>query len=282
MRVPDHNLPFFTYGIFRPGEIPFLGIKDFVESIESFEIKGEILIRDGVHLYRDGKSSTNGYLIVFKDSSRITAYEFIKSLEPKNLFRWEEKSFNQIRFNILVGKSPDKGSESINELHQEYSTLLDPYFTSAIEVLEEEKPSIFSWDLKGSFRIQMKYLFLWTILERFTFLRYSLGGNPSKRINQLAENVYFAEALQKYVNEKRKVFNTEDLGHHILERNNPKKSISYYYQIRNNLTHRGKSVNKDFKTIEKSFAELFQITQYILQKTKSECEEIKIKWISND
>ena len=25
------ELPFFTYGIFRPGEIPFLGIKDYVK-----------------------------------------------------------------------------------------------------------------------------------------------------------------------------------------------------------------------------------------------------------
>ena len=82
------KLPFFSYGIFRPGEIPFLGIEHYIEKIEKLTIKGCIQIRDGVFLFSEQyEDDVNGYLIHFKSHLCENAYNFINSLEPNKIFR---------------------------------------------------------------------------------------------------------------------------------------------------------------------------------------------------
>lgn len=122
-------------------------------------------------------------------------------------------------------------------------------------------------------------MLLWTIIERFTFLRYGSRENPTSRNNDLSSDSYFQEALKLYVNEKRYVFDTKDPDDkRTLDNSEPKKSIQYYYQVRCNITHRGKAVVRDYETVKKSFIELFKITKYILDKTKKECLNIKSQY----
>ena len=268
--------PFFSYGFFRPGEISFLGIKDYVSSAEPITIEGDLVLRDGVTLFKDSKNQTvDGYLITFKPEFASDAYSFINSLEPKKLFYWEKKEINGDSFNILYGFKPDRGSDDIREAN--WRTIWeDPFFTSALEVLDEIPNENFEWNLKPLFKLQMKYMLLWTILERFSFLRYSLGGGAAARNKLLAENDYFKEALLEFVKSERIVYSTEDPDDKTtLSAHNPKKSLDYYYQVRCNITHRGKAVTRDYDTVKNSFNELFNITKYILNKTKHECELIK-------
>ena len=270
------KLPFFSYGFFRPGEISFLGIKDYVSFAESIKIEGDLVLRDGVTLFKDSKNRlVDGYLITFKPEFASEAYSFINSLEPKKLFKWKEKKINDNSFNILHGVKPDRGSDDIREAN--WSTIWnDPFFTSALEVLDELPNEKFEWNLKPLFKLQMKYMLLWTILERFSFFRYSLGGKPTDRNKLLAENKYLKEALLEYVSSERTVYSSEDpIDKITLSALNPKKSLEYYYQIRCNITHRGKAVTRDHDTVYNSFKELFNITKYILDKTKCECELIK-------
>jgi len=278
----NSTLPFFSYGFFRPGEISYLGIKDFVSSAVAMSIKGDLVLRDGVTLYKDSKTqNVDGFLISFLPEFANDAYSFINSLEPAKLFKWSEKEFDGTLFNLLYGVKPDKGSDDIREA--DWQTVWeDPFFTSAIEVLSEMPNERFEWNLKPLFKLQMKYMLLWTILERFSFLRYSFGGGPSARNKLLAENIYFKEALSEFVNEERIVFSSEDPDNKTrLSMLNPKKSLDYYYQVRCNITHRGKAVTRDHDTVEKSFNELFEITKYILEKTKVECNTIREKYETN-
>lgn len=278
------ELPFFSYGIFRPGEIPFIGIINFIDKIEKLTIKGHIRIRDGVHLFSEKpEDDVNGFLIYFKPNLSESAYKFINSLEPNKIFRWSEKlDENSNSFNLLIGKSPTKGSESIEELPNIYSTTIDPYFTTGLAMLNEFKLPEWDWELKGSFEIQMRYMFLWTIIERFTFLRYSLGGNPSYRVNLLADNEHFIKGLKKYVNKERKIFDTQTLQHCTLDADKPKKAIAYYYQVRNNLTHRGKGISKDYYILIDCYKELFNIIQFVIENTKDECRKNKEKYGRKD
>ena len=278
----DSALPFFSYGFFRPGEISFLGIKDFVFSSEAINIEGDLVLRDGVTLYIDSKNQmVDGYLITFKPEFKNEAYSFINSLEPKKLFKWQEKKVHESLFNILYGVNPGKGSDNIREANW-HTVWEDPFFTSAIEVLNEIPNENFDPNLKPLFKLQMKYMLLWTILERFSFLRYSLGGSSTARNRLLAEDEYFKEALLKYVNNERSVHSTENPKNKTtLNASNPKKSLDYYYQVRCNITHRGKAVTKDHNMVEESFNELFQITKYILEKTKVECNTIREKYETN-
>lgn len=278
------KLPFFSYGIFRPGEIPFIGIINFIDKIEKLTIKGHIQIRDGVYLFSEKlEDDVNGFLIYFKSNLSESAYDFINSLEPNKIFRWSEKlDENSNPFNLLIGKSPNKGSESIEELHNNYSTTIDPYFTTGLAMLNEFKLPDCDWELKGSFEIQMRYMFLWTIIERFTFLRYSLGGNPNSRVKSLADNEYFIIGLKKYVNKERKIFDTQTLRHYTLNADEPKKAIDYYYQVRNNLTHRGKGISKDYYILIDCYKELFNIIQFVIENTKDECRKNKEKYGRKD
>ena len=278
------KLPFFSYGIFRPGEIPFIGIINFIDKIEKLTIKGHIQIRDGVYLFSEKlEGDVNGFLIYFKSNLSESAYDFINSLEPNKIFRWSEKlDENSNPFNLLIGKSPNKGSESIEELHNNYSTTIDPYFTTGLAMLNEFKLPDCDWELKGSFEIQMRYMFLWTIIERFTFLRYSLGGNPNSRVKSLADNEYFIIGLKKYVNKERKIFDTQTLRHYTLNADEPKKAIDYYYQVRNNLTHRGKGISKDYYILIDCYKELFNIIQFVIENTKDECRKNKEKYGRKD
>jgi hypothetical protein len=272
----NSNLPFFSYGFFRPGEISYLGIKDFVLSAKVFSIEGDLVLRDGITLFKDSiTQNVDGYLISFLPEFASDAYSFINSLEPAKLFKWKEKEFNGNLFNILYGIKPDKGSDDIRET--DWQTVWgDPFFTSALDVLSEMPNERFDWNLKPLFKLQMKYMLLWTILERFTFLRYSLGGGPSARNKLLADNIYFKEALYEFVNEERIAYSSENPDNKTtLNNSNPKKSLEYYYQVRCNITHRGKAVTRDHHTVEKSFDELFKITRYILEKTKAECDKIR-------
>lgn len=280
-KIINNQLPFFTYGIFRPGEISFLGIKDFVSTAEPMTIKGDLVLRDGLTLFKDSKHQTvDGFLIKFKSEFESKAYSFIDSLEPKKLYRWRENKFNDISFKILYGVKPGRGSDDIREA--DWQTIWDdPFFTHAMDVLSEIPTEEFDWEFKSLFKLQMKYMLLWTILERFSFLRYSLGGGPSARNKLLAEDIYFKEALKEYVKSERTVFSSEDPDRKtILNAKNSKKSLEYYYQVRSNITHRGKGVIKDYDTIKSSFNELYDITKYILEKTKDECDKLKDKYRS--
>lgn len=272
----DLDLPFFSYGFFRPGEISFLGIRDYVQTVKSKTIDGDLVLRDGITLFRDSdRHSVDGYLIEFLPGCSSLAYEFVDSLEPKKLFKWREMKVNGSFFNILVGVKPDKGSVNIRETGWK-SIWEDPFFTSAIDVLDEMPNESFDFNLKPLFKLQMKYMLLWTIIERFTFLRYSFGGTPSYRNKQLANSTFFKEALKKYCHENRTIYRTDDPDVKTeLNPDNPEKSLQYYYQVRSNITHRGKAVSRDHATVERSFNELFEITKYVLNMTKEECLNVK-------
>lgn len=276
------KLPFFSYGIFRPGEIPFIGIINFIDKIEKLTIKGNIKIRDGVYLYSEKhEDNVDGFLIYFKSNLSESAYDFINSLEPDKLFRWSEKlDENSNPFNLLIGRSPNKGSQSILEFepNYDYSTTKDPYFTTGLTMLNEFKLPEFDRELKGSFEIQMRYMFLWTIIERFTFLRYSLGGNPNSRVKSLAGNEYFILGLKRYVKKERKIYDTRTLDNSNLIIDEPIKAIDYYWQVRNNLTHRGKGIRRDYRILIDCYKELLNITEFVIKNTMEECQKNKEKY----
>lgn len=155
----------------------------------------------------------------------------------------------------------------------DYSLWNDPYFTKGIEILKNFKKLKFEWDFSSSFKIQMHYLFLWIIIERFATFRYEFG-KPSARINKLGKNECLIKALTKFVKKRKDdVFDTQTLDKYSLSVDNPGKSIKYYYQLRNNLTHRGKGISRDFYKISVSFGELLNITEYVIDKSKAESEK---------
>lgn len=257
----DFNLPFFAYGVFRKGELGFLNISDLIDKIlDPVFIKGDLLLRDGLPIINpQGDSNVPGSMITFKKGHQREAYERINRVELDRQYRWEETSTQRIQCNYLVGRSPGKGSVPADE---GWHGKNDPLFTAALEVVEEilKAHADFDWDLKPMFRLQMAYLLLWSSIERYASLRYHLGNRVLEKVMQITDDLQFAQLLKQRVSRKHRVQRADQpKDHYELDPDDPKKSLNYYYQIRSNITHRGKGVVHDHETIRDSLRELFEI-----------------------
>jgi hypothetical protein len=271
MMLPNHvELPFFSYGLFRPGQIGFGRLRPFVASHEAgWYVKGLLLDRDGLPVLDRGEDDIQGVLIRFRDDAGQEAYEVISSIEPDKLYRWEEatihKADEERKANLLLGRKPRRGSHPFEGA--EWDGREEPLFDSALEVVKEtlEKNRQFEWDLKPLFRLQMAYSLLWAAIERFTAFKYHLGEKATKKVNQLASEAGFISGLRELVNEQREVFRTDDPEKKVvLDPANPEKALAYYYQVRSNIVHRGKAAFTDHEMLVKSLDELSKLFRRIL------------------
>jgi hypothetical protein len=271
MNLPDDPiLPFFTYGLFRPGQIGYGSIRCFLSgSEEGWFARGELLERDGLPVLADGSHDVSGCLIRFKPEHSIAVYTAINSIEPDRLYRWAVAEVQRDgvceRANVLVGRSPRKGSN-----HAEYEIWdgqKEPLFTAALAVIEKslERYGEFDWNLEPFFQLQMAYMLLWTAIERFVSFKYHLGDRVTEKVFKLADDPVFASALRERVRTGRQVYRTDDPSKKaVLDATNPKKALEYYYQIRSNITHRGKTAIRDHEMLLASLSELLGIFKEVL------------------
>ena len=266
MKPPtDLSLPFFAYGVFKPGELAFFQIKDLVAECSECSMRGTLRIRDGLPIASpEDQGEIRGTLIKFRPALEDEAYRRIAELEPDNQYRWETVTLGLGKANFLAGRSPKKGSVHLDD---EWSGRNDPLFTVALDVVAEtlEQNRRFEWDLKPLFRLEMAYLLLWTSIERYASLRYHLGDKATKKVLNLAGEPAFQAALRNYVSEneaseKRKVFRADKPAEClVLDVDSPDDALLYYYQLRHNLVHRGKGVPSDHDRLGKSLDELLKI-----------------------
>jgi len=198
-------------------------------------------------------------------------------MEPDKQYYWATApvSFRgaKITANILHGKSPTKGSVPLET--PDWDGRDDPLFTTALAVVEEtlRANEQFAWDLKPLFRLEMAYLLLWSSIERYTSLRYHLGKDATAKVLNIAEEPAFVAALKEVVREKRTLYRADEPQHSVtLRADQPKKSLAYYYQIRNNAIHRGKAVGRDFDILREALDQLLRIFTCVLQAAFHECQ----------
>lgn len=149
----------------------------------------------------------------------------------------------------------------------------DPLLTVALDVAQETLASSkqFEWDLKPLFRLQMAYLLLWSSIERYVSLRYHLGDKVAEKVGQLANEPTFAAALKRYVTQGREVYRADrPQKKEILDPASPHKSLDYYYQVRCNITHRGKGVVGDYQILQSSLQELLAIFRDMLNAARDD------------
>lgn len=256
----DQNLPFFAYGVFKPGELAFLQVKDLVAECSDCSIRGALRIRDGLPIASpEDQGIIRGALIKFRTGLEVEAYQRIADLEPDNQYRWETVTVKLKQANYLVGRSPKKGSV---QPEVEWSGCNDPLFTEALDVVSEtlDQNRDFKWDLKRLFRLEMAYLLLWSSIERYASLRYHLGDKATKKVLNLADESAFQAALLQNVHGCREVQSANaPTDKCVLDAILPVKSLEYYYQIRSNLVHRGKSNSNDHTRLLMSLEELLAI-----------------------
>jgi len=283
--LPENtSLPFFAYGLFKWGEFGHNRIKILAKHLGVEEAFAEgmcLLERDGLPLacQKNTKDLNKeivdshhdvifGDLIEFEDGKGNAAYQLIAEIEPEHQYKWKEievmwgtKGFyyknykldpkewaglTTIRANVLIAKSPNKGTSLLD--NDEWRLEDDPFYSSVIhfarEVIETGRDTV---------QLQAAYLMVWTAIERIATLRISLKGEPLNKIFKLAKEKTFSDILDviDFPDELRKVYDTRDLKSRIPEEGNHTKTVRYLYQIRSNISHRGKGgFNRDHELVE--------------------------------
>jgi len=288
------NLPYFAYGLLKPSELAYNQLKDFVESVRRGTIAGCLYVRDGLPLLELGSNTGDvpGHIIKFRGELVAQAYDTICKFEPGKHYRWEERECisgeARVSVNVLVGRSPRKGSIAFDE-DREWTGKRDPVFEHGLSVAEDivkdsagnpfEPAPADDFEWRRLFRLQMAYLLLWSIIERYCALAYGPELEPTEKTRTLGDDPLFAKSLAEVVDREGKVYDCRDPGcAYRLAPANPNSSLNYYYQVRCNLSHRGKGAWKDVEITRLSLIELVKIVRLILdgsypERNSSESQE---------
>lgn len=271
--LPDKlTLPFFAYGLFKPGQLAYFQIGGLVATTSSASIPGELLVRDGVpFLNKAGQGRVDGAVVKFDPGTEEQAYDCVAHMEPRHLYSWSTVRVDEATANVLVGRRPKQG----RPLHSpNWDGWRDPLFEEALDLVEQARQARGNRNFRSLFKRQMAYMLLWSAIERYLTLRYSLGENVVKKVKKLASEPAFAAALRRHVDTMNEVRRSSDPTQAAkLDPNDPERSALYYYQVRSNVTHRGKTApDEDGAILEAALDELLPIFREVLEAAQSQAE----------
>ena len=198
-KKPDSNLPFFAYGIFKPGQIAYSKIKDLVLQKKEISINRPMKHRDGVPILlkkENERYKTKGFLYDFSDGEK--AYRIICQTMPPALYKWGKIDVEGERANVLFGLDPNSGSNYIEDDadRESYEGRNDPLFKEGIQLIKDNlEAGKFFWE-KGFFQLQMNYMLLWSAIDRYCKLKYNKESDYANR-RELAQEKVFKDALRR-------------------------------------------------------------------------------------
>jgi hypothetical protein len=277
----DTTLPFFAYGLFKPGEPLHPHVEPFLEEPPTpARVRGALLVRDGLPLLKDNAiGAVDGFVIRFRPSEEDDGYAAVGSCEPRKQYWWKPVELMDppgLRANVLMGRSPDKGSVDYEGnawrsgddavLRDGLALIRRLAGEHASRPFDSAPPESFDWE--RLFRLQMAYLFLWTVIERYAALVYGPELDPGKKVKALGKDPRFGAILSATTDRSHQLFDSRDPEKRVrLDSGNPKTSAEYYFQVRNNLTHRGKGASKDGEIVRLSLLELLKIVERMVEQT---------------
>lgn len=272
--MPDQlDLPFFAYGLFKEGQLGFAAISKYVKHVYPAEMDGRLWERDGVPLWDgSGQGRVLGSLVWFHADYSRDGYLAVASIEPEALFEWRVQSvLSGQQANVLAARSLH-GADELESV--EWDGRTDPVLSRAPQLVKSLKDRACALEFGSIDRmltLEAAYMLLLTAIERYTSLRYHLGKKVMAKVRKMAAEPGFQEALLEIVQEERIVFSTSGTGRERLSRNHPEKSLRYYYQVRSNITHRGKALARDTELLEKCIDELVPIFERTRDRGFNEC-----------
>ena len=273
-KKPLLDLPFFAYGIFKPGQIAYSKIRDLDFEMKEASINYLMKQRDGVPiLLQKGNEryNTKGCLYDFSDGEK--AYKIICQTMSPALYKWGTIDVEGKKANVLFGLNPNSGSVYIEDAcdRECFDGSNDPIFKEGIKLIKDNLKSEDFCMEEGFFKLQMNYMLLWSAIDRYCKLKYNMGSEHENRL-ELAKEANFISALRKIdeTGKYRPIFSTDDLMRRSFDVSNPKYCINYYYTLRCNIVHRGKTSIRDVHLLKKATDDLLEIFEYILDETFSE------------
>ena len=112
----------------------------------------------------------------------------------------------------------------------------------------------------------MHYMLLWSVIERFCTFKYGYFQIGSNKFNFAKESVF--KNMLKRIGRTDVIYSSDKLEDHNLDPEDYGESIAYYYTIRCNVVHKGKTVKKEGTIkIKKSLEELFGLFEAVYKDT---------------
>jgi hypothetical protein len=183
----DVTRSFFAYGLFKPGELAYFQIRDLATSTPA-TATGQLRIRDGVPFLAPSAPgyTVGGALVSFAPADAEEGYGRIAAMEPKHLYSWgtiavdDGVNDNGVDANVLLGRSPGQGHPL--DL-PDWDGWEDPLFVTALPLIGRRAKALRGrHGYEALFDRQMAYMLLWSAIERYLSLRYSLGEDVNQKI----------------------------------------------------------------------------------------------------
>jgi len=271
--MPDIALPFFDYGLFKPGQICYYKIQKYVEKYEQAEVPGKLKERDGVPLLipkPDYNKSVKGYIIYFNVNCYSEAYKKIDEINTSVTYRWSVMNISNIKVNLLLHKDGEKHCEEI-EYEDNWQGKDDPIFSTALKLIEKTVDENNEYNGENSiFKLQMAYMLLWSSIERYIRLKNNLyyDNNFYLKDNLMKDDFFFKSINECKLIDLRPIKNvgrnTYTLYHNEYDIG---EVLGHYYQLRNNIVHRGKTAWKDHELVRDATKNLLSIFRKMLDYT---------------
>lgn len=280
--VPDDgSLPFFAYGLLKPGELAHASIigSDLKRSEPAVLLGASLRYRDGLPLLDEAVEGgrVRGELLWLDRGG--DAYSRVGEFEPKRHYRWTRRAALvgadvEVEANVLAGRSPRKGSSG--EDFESWTSAEDPVLTFGIRAVTElgfelalakfpampgTSPDMWS----RFFRLSAAYLLLWSAVERFTALTFGPALEPMKRVERLDEKQSFRDAVVSLgVQPGQKVVDSRNPETVYRIRDDGSGAAGFWYAVRSNLSHRGKSAFRDGRLLRRSLIDLHDVVKVML------------------
>lgn len=269
---PLPDAPVFVYGSLKPGELAFPQIERYIRvATENVELRDHrLLSRDGLPLLVEGGDGVFGALLEFDEPA--SGYATVRRFEPSKHYRWAPLGVEvalsgaRARANALLGIKPTAGAEQ--EHLQVWSSADDPVFTCGVPTAASlARPWL---PPKGSldelFHLQAAYLLAWSVIERLTALRFGPAVPPMERLRQLS----LLQAWSTWFNAaevpagERRVVDSRDPDDKVRLKRDGSNAWGYWYQVRSNLSHRGKGAHSDVRIVAEAFIDVHDVLRVML------------------
>ena len=272
----------FVYGTLKEGEIAFNQIKNMVAKVSPAKlIDYQIGIEDNLPKIFEHKGSlVNGELIQPKESQSEKFLKTIQDYEGSLYYKVPVKveiEGSAIDTSTYVAHGePGRGFTRLEE--SAWYSRKYPYFSKHFPMLFEQIKLLGNEshlnDLYGNYwkymdKLQGDYLKLISFLENYSLLVFgssrSLG--PNGRINMLGETKEWVLAFHQVAN------HIGIIPQEVSDARSPSKkynncdaqgAIRFFYQIRNNISHQGKSSPVDLDIIYNALKDLSLIIRELL------------------
>ncbi|MEU8337887.1 hypothetical protein [Micromonospora sp. WMMA1976] len=294
----DQDLPLFVYGSLKPGELAFGLIKPFVDYGRLVEATaaGVIRLRDGLPLLDSlAAGRVRGFLLFFRAGKADEAWSLVTDFEPGTQYSWETTEAvtddgRRVAANVLAGTKLQRGvsGDPLLEWSARHDPVLGEGLAEVRRLVWESAPNGVQAQPDGPdfwrqfFRLQASYLLLWSVVERYTALRYGPARDPWPRVCLLDEDLAFQAALETVTAKPDSVVDSRKPTEKFALKADFTGGARYYYQIRSNLSHRGKSAFRDARLVLKAVVELHDamlvlLAQHVLTPANSDLGEVRLR-----